>query len=142
MPVVRNLVVDSSVMVKWLNVRDELWLKEAKQLIEDCEKGKVILYAPELAVYEVGNALVYKGLELWELEESLERLYIMPVKWLKTGVEEAKRIGAVALEQRMTFYDATFVGLAVKLGATLVTDNPKHQGKFEGVKVVALKDYK
>ena len=44
-------------------------------------------------------------------------------------------------ELNITFYDASFLSVAEQLGATLVTDNVKHQGKSTKVKVIPLKDY-
>ena len=42
----------------------------------------------------------------------------------------------------MTYYDASFIALAKQEDAILVTDNPKHQTKISGVKVVPLGEYK
>ena len=64
-----------------------------------------------------------------------------PVKLVKLEEDEAKNIMDVKTHSRIAYYDSAFVSLANKLGATLVTANPKHQKKFSGVKVIALKDY-
>lgn len=140
-PLIKKLIVDSSVIVKWLNTTDELLVSEAAKLVTDCQNGKVELFSPELAKYEVGNALVYKRLADWELNECLGRLFDMPVKFLRTGVKDEKMIGDISLKLKITFYDAAFMALAQKLKVPLVTANPKHHKSFPGVKVVDLKNY-
>ena len=55
---VRNIIVDSSVVVKWLSADNEKYLSQADKLLFEVEKEKVRLYAPELAKYEVTNALL------------------------------------------------------------------------------------
>jgi len=55
---VRNIIVDSSVVVKWLSADNEEYLTQADKLLFEVEKEKVRLYAPELAKYEVTNALL------------------------------------------------------------------------------------
>lgn len=137
-----KVVVDSSVIVKWVNSQDEAYLDQADTLLEDCRNGKVQLLAPELAKYEVGNVLWKKGLALPAAQASLGTIYAGPVEFIKQDKSQAMRTMEIATRTRMTFYDATFVALTEKQGATLVTDNPKHQKKFVGVKVVSLKDYR
>lgn len=48
----------------------------------------------------------------------------------------------IATEMKITYYDAVFVALAEKLGATLVTASPKHHVKNRRVRVVPLDSYK
>lgn len=141
MTVKGKVVVDSSVIVKWVNSQDEAYLDQADRLFEDCKNGKVQLLAPELAKYEVGNVLWKKGLALPAAQVSLGTIYAGPVEFFKQDKSQAMRTMEIATKTSMTFYDATFVALAEQQGATLVTDNPKHQKKFAGVSVVPLKDY-
>lgn len=136
------LVIDSSVVVKWLNQKDEDNLNEADKIFSDGRSGKVDLVLPELVKYEVGNALLFKGIDLPEAKLSLSALYTIPISFFSMDFELAARTLEIALEAKITYYDATFVALVEKLDATLITDNPKHQAKIKGVKVQALRDYK
>lgn len=136
-----KLVVDSSVIVKWVNSQDEQFLKQADALISDSRNGKVVLFAPELVKYEVGNALWKKGLSTPQAKASLETIYSSPVEFIKQNESQAMRTMEMALETGMTFYDASFVSLAEAMGATLVTDNPKHQKRVRGIKIIEIKDY-
>jgi len=136
-----KLVVDSSVMVKWVNSQEEKYLDQADKLAADCQKGKVRLLAPELAKYEVGNAIWKKGLELPMAKASLATIYAGPVEFVRQDESQAMRTMAIALDQKITFYDASFLSLAENVKAILVTANPKHQKTLSGVKVINLKDY-
>jgi len=135
------LVVDSSVIVKWLNRDDEANLAQSDRVFSAGRSGRVELVTPELAKYETGNALLNKGLDLPAAIASLSVIYTIPMSFLTIDSELAGRTLEIATQSKMSYYDATFVALAKKLDATLVTDNPKHQAKVKGVKVVALKDY-
>lgn len=136
-----KLVVDSSVMVKWVNSQEEDYLEQADKLSNDCKQGKVKLLAPELAKYEVGNVLWKKGLDLPKSKASLTTIYASPVEFIKQNEPQAMRAMEIALDKKITFYDASFLSLAESVGATLITANPKHHKSFPGVKVVDLKNY-
>lgn len=139
---VKKLVIDSSVGVKWLSSQGEKYLKQADKILQDCEKKKVTLYAPELTKYEIGNALRYKGLDESFARICLSTLYSLPITFVSLEETDALEALKIAQKENITYYDAVFVNLAEKIGATLVTDNPKHQNKKGGVKVVSLKDFK
>ncbi len=47
----KKIVVDTSVLVKWLNHNDEPFVDHADALLRDAYERKVILFAPELAKY-------------------------------------------------------------------------------------------
>ncbi len=67
------------------------------------------------------------------------------IKWLNQHNEkliiEAESTYKIGQELNITYYDASFLSVAQQLGASLVTDNIKHQGKSTKVKVIPLKDY-
>lgn len=139
----RLVVIDSSVCVKWLNRKEEVLLTQADKVLKDVEDGKVYLFMPELAKYEVGNALLNKGPELPFINLALEKFYAIPIQFVVEDLELAELTMKIAHESKITYYDASFISLAKKLQADLVTDNPKHQkGKVNGVKVVSLKNYR
>ena len=139
---VRNIVVDSSVIVKWLSADNEKYLSQADKLLFEVEKEKVRLYAPELAKYEVTNALL-KGKKLPKTvgEEALSVLYSLPIQYILETLELAQIAYGIGKELNITYYDASFMALAYSLNAVLVTDNIKHQKQTKNVKVVNLKDY-
>ncbi len=137
----KPVVVDSSVTVKWINQIDESLLDKADKLLSDAQEGSVNLLSPELSKYEVGNALLKKGLDLPKAYESLGTIYQLPLTFIPESEELAKQTYKMAQENGITYYDASFIALAEENNATLVTDNIKHQGKSSEIKAVSLKDY-
>lgn len=135
------LVVDTSVMVKWINRQDEEDVEKADQIRHDAHLGKVVLIAPELAKYEIGNALLYKDVTLPISKLSLVTIYSLPIDFQPLNQNEAIKILEIAAENKITYYDASFIQLAKEKNATLITANPKHQRQFAGVKVIDLKNY-
>ena len=72
---------------------------------------------------------------------SLATLYFLPIEFVPLSEKEATESLDIACKSNITYYDAVFVGLAERIGATLVTDNPKHQKVSGKVKVIQLKNY-
>lgn len=144
----KKLVLDSSVIVKFVNQDNESRLEKADQILRDVQSGKVSLVSPELAKYEVGNALVKKGLKPGQAFQSLGTVSSLPIQFVPETLEMARETYQMAHEVRsssnkkFTYYDAAFAALAKQEGAALITDNPKHQSKIGGVKVVPLEKYK
>lgn len=137
------VVVDSSVIVKWLNITDEKNITEANNLLLDALDNKVVLLAPELAKYEVGNVLLKgKKLTKQEAKVSLKTLHALPITFVTETEELAPETYLQAFTHTITYYDAAFISLAKQYNATLVTDNIKHQGKSHAINTIALKDYK
>lgn len=143
-----KIVPDSSVIVKWVNRDNELNLDKADKLLSDVQADKVELIAPELAKYEIGNALLKKGLGGAQSFQSLGTAYSLPVRFITETEELANQTYQMAYKARQgnvsnfTYYDASFAALAKQEEAVLVTDNPKHQAKIAGIKVIPLSEYK
>ena len=139
-----KLVLDSSVLVKWVTSNNEELVKEARDILRFTQKQKVKIFVPELTKFEVGNALWKKDIVYSEAAFDLELFYHFPIEFVSWNKELAKRTLAIAIHEKITYYDASFIALAEDLKATLVTDNPKHQKKSlaSKIKVVALKEYK
>lgn len=138
---IKLLVVDTSVMVKWTNSQNEDNLNQAYKILIDVEKGNVELLSPELAKYEIGNALLNKGAPLPETRLSQTMIYSLPITFVSMNQENAAETMEIARENKITYYDASFVSLAKEKNATLVTANPKHQKRFPEIKVIDLRDY-
>ncbi|OGM77611.1 hypothetical protein A2188_02995 [Candidatus Woesebacteria bacterium RIFOXYA1_FULL_43_9] len=137
----QKIVVDSSVIVKWLNTTGEQDVQQARKLLKDFEEEKVELFTPDLAKYEVGNALLFKKMDVIFVKIALDAFASIPLRFIPADKEDLKEICEIAKLQKTTFYDASFIQPAIKLKATLVTANPKHQ-KIKGVKVISLADYR
>lgn len=135
------LVIDTSVMVKWANSQDEEDLDQANRILEDIHDNKVKLLSTELAKYEIGNALLYKNMELPQTKAALGVIYALPIDFVPLSKEAAEETLTIAKSHKITYYDAAFISLAKDKNATLVTANPKHQRPLPGLKVTNLRDY-
>ena len=138
----KAVVVDSSVMVKWVNSQNEDLLNQAGQILKDTERGKIELLAPELAKYEIGNALLYKDMPLSATKQSLGTIYSIPIDFYPLDQRSAANTLEIAKENKITFYDACFIQLAKERNAILVTANPKHHQQYKNKKVTNLNDYR
>ena len=136
-------VIDSSVIVKWLHQENEQFIDQADAIINKARKNQIELLAPELAKYEVGNALlVKKKLMPTQAKISLASLYSLPIQFVHESEDIANETYKIAYRNSITYYDASFIALAIAENAILVTDNIKHQGKISEINVIPLAKYK
>lgn len=138
----KTVVVDTSVIIKWLNKDNELHTEKADTLLKDVKNGQTELIAPELAKYELGNVLL-KGKRLTPHEAylSLRTAYSLPITFISESEDLAKETYAIASSNGITYYDASFMAVAKQYKATLVTENVKHQGKSKNINVKSLAAY-
>ena len=138
----KKTVVDSSVIIKWLNTDNEQSLEQSDKLLQKARNGEIELVAPELAKYEVGNVLL-KGKQLTPAQAkiSLGTVYTLPITYVADSQELSEETYSLAHNLGITYYDASFMSLAKQHDAVLVTENIKHQAKSERIKVTSIKDY-
>lgn len=117
-----KIVVDSSVLIKWIKTRDEDLVKEARRLLDEVERTALEVHVPALLLYEVGNILLLKTrLDPAELDEALEHLETLPFVIAPPAAPLLKRAARLGRDLELTFYDASFVALAVELDCPYVT---------------------
>ncbi len=113
-----ELVVDASVVIKWLVDEDDSEI--ARQLLVDDHA----LHAPMLMAVEVGNALVNKVrrglLSPEDASMRASRILDLSVNWTEdvSISEDAVRI---ALELNRGVYDCLYLALAHRVGGLFVT---------------------
>jgi predicted nucleic acid-binding protein len=116
------LVVDTSVLVKWIRSEGEELLVEARALRSRVDQTGAQLYAPALLVYELGNILIRKTvLPPEDIADVLDKAVHSRLVLVPPGQELASRAARVARQYDVTFYDAAFVALAELLHCPLVT---------------------
>ncbi len=135
-------IVDSSVIVKWISSEGEALLKQSDLLLKRSQQQSFSLLAPELAKYEVGNAILRKTFLLPQKISCLENFATLPIHYVPLSSKNAIQTLEIAQYYKITFYDAVFIVLAIQSSCPLITDNPKHQKKVKEVKVIPLKDYR
>jgi predicted nucleic acid-binding protein len=55
-----KIVVDTSVLIKWIKTKDEELLAEAGRLLRQVESKPLAVHVPALLLYEIGNILLLK----------------------------------------------------------------------------------
>ena len=120
----RQYVVDASVILKWvLGDEREPDHEKAMNLLNAWVEGGVELSAPTLWQYEVGNFL---GRELPdEAAVKLDLLFNLNIRNVDLTDGIFRRCFKWMSEKRVTFYDVSYLAIAVENQATLITADEK-----------------
>lgn len=117
-----KIVVDSSVLIKWIKTRDEELVKEARRLLTEVETRPLEVHVPALLLYEVGNILLLKtGLKGAALDDAVTHLEALPFIVAPPATPLLQRAARLGRELALTFYDASFLALAVELDCPYIT---------------------
>jgi len=134
----RRFVVDASVAVKWFSLEAES--RAARVLLKRGELGEIRLFAPDLLLYEAGNALGKgKGLGAQDITEALETLLSSSIEFLRLNRKIVKYAADFMETYGLTFYDASYAALSYELEAPLISANPKDHKKVREITVKTLK---
>lgn len=117
-----KIVVDSSVLIKWFKSRNEDLLAEAHALLDEVELRPLEVHVPALLLYEIGNVLLVKTrLEPAALKNAIDRLEALPLSVAPPATPLLKRAARLGRDLDLTFYDASFLALAVELDSPFIT---------------------
>jgi predicted nucleic acid-binding protein len=117
-----NLVVDSSVVTKFLTV--EPYSTEARRVLADYQAGNLTLLAPDLINAEVGNIIwkkhVLQGLDVADAQLLLDTFRTLAIPLTPTAalLDSAYRLAVI---HRRTVYDMLYVALSISAGCQFVT---------------------
>ncbi|MDP2402081.1 MAG: type II toxin-antitoxin system VapC family toxin [Actinomycetota bacterium] len=117
------MVVDASVAVKWFKPEGEQHLAEALALLESHRDQSIVLAAPVHLRLEVLNALWSHGLDAQRLTAIARNLEDFDLTWFDIDATLAAHACELAVEHRLTLYDAAYAALALHLDAELVTED-------------------
>jgi predicted nucleic acid-binding protein len=121
-----NLVVDSSVAVKWFVV--EPYTAEAQRILDDYQNGVVSFLAPDLINAEFGNIIwkkhLFQGLDAGDAQNIIDafRALQFTITPTATLLEEAYKI---AVAHRRTVYDSLYLVLSLRENCQFVTADEK-----------------
>jgi predicted nucleic acid-binding protein len=120
-------VVDTSVAFKWSRQEgEEEYISQALAVLNDHLAGRLELHAPDLLIYELGNILsVKKALASEQSAAILRNILLLGLTVHPIDVSLAEEAFNIALQYRITFYDASFLALSRLLGCPLVTADDK-----------------
>jgi predicted nucleic acid-binding protein len=122
----REIVLDSSVVVKWFST--ETKSNEALKLLDNYAQGTVELAASEILICEVGNALRYKpDYDIQKWKTALVQLFNLHMNITFLNEDVATRTGEIAYEGKVTFYDALPVAIAEHKKTICITADEETQ---------------
>lgn len=132
------IVVDASVVIKWLRVETDRDKAKEIQKAHLSKKNQIII--PRLLIYEVANALATKyPMTKKEIKESLG--YIYKCDLVIHQEEEVDMVYAAVLARKYstTVYDMLYAVIAKKHKTILVTADERfiQKTKFSYVKLLA-----
>ena len=109
-----KILFDSSAIINLCSKR------ETNKLLENCTLN--------LAFYEVGNAIwkqacLHKTLTIDEGNIALDALIEVLKRMRKIPIEDPLGTLKIAVEERLTYYDAAYLNVAIKNDKTLVTND-------------------
>jgi len=123
-----EIVVDSSVVVKWFSVEEDT--EKALSLKDQHVKGTRTLSVCDLLYFEVANALRFKRtFDETSLGEAMNRLFALH---LQRGAVDPNLLGHaanIAYKSGVTIYDAVPVALAKMRGIQCITSDVETQYK-------------
>jgi predicted nucleic acid-binding protein len=122
----REVVLDSSVVVKWFS--REAKSVEALNLMDSYVQGSVELVVSEILFCEVGNALRYKpDYDAEKLKNAIVQLFNLRTKVTHMTEGLMIRAGEIAYEGKVTLYDALPVAMAEHRKTVCITADEETQ---------------
>ncbi len=138
----KKIVVDSTIIIKWLNRHNELNIDQADKILGDVYAGKITLFAPELAKDEIGKILLQgKRLSQSESKTPLSLLFDLPIQFMTQSQKLSKESFAIAQAYGISYNESVFLALSEQESAIYVTDSVNKQALATGAKILTLRDY-
>jgi predicted nucleic acid-binding protein len=116
----REALLDTSVAVKWFVPEEDS--EKALSLRRAQEDRELQLYAPEVLLMELANALRYSSeFSAGEIIEALETLFELNILLMPFSLDALNLAVTLSMEHDLAVYDAYFLALAQALEIPLIT---------------------
>lgn len=136
------VIVDASVVFKWLANEDPLTTSKAREMLESLLLDAEEALAPDILLYEIGNILAYKTkLEEKDIQVAWKRFTGYPVKFLYPDSNFINKCLKFSKKYAVTIYDASYIILAEERGCLFFTTDQKLIDKINLPFVKYLGDY-
>lgn len=136
-------VLDTSVVLQWFEQTDEIHIKEAKQIFDDLNLGKINVIIPDLLLIEILNVLLIgKKCPLENANLAIRKLFNLPLNILVISLPVLEESAKLMRQHNLASYDAYFLALAQYEDCKLISDDQKAHGQITDGSVLMLKDYK
>lgn len=118
----RSLVIDASVVIKWIIRKDEKGVTQARKIYDLLAQKQLDLYAPVFLLIEVTNILFKKKkLKSEKVILAYDWLRKCGIKFINPSLRELREYIEVSVNKGFTIYDGQYVGLSRRLGYELLT---------------------
>jgi len=140
-----RVVVDACVVAKWI-IPGEPWESNAEKLKEKLISGEVTAYAPELLLYEITSTIlksvVAQKLNLEDGIRALEAIGQLDINVETINWEDSQKILLIATKSDLTIYDSSYIYIAQKFKAKLITADEELKEKSKNITAsMLLKDF-
>lgn len=122
-------VLDASVIAKWFLEEEysDLALSIRKRFVD----GDIDLAVPDLILYELANALRYKGFSASDVKKAIRTLFWMKLRIITPTRDVIEAAVDLAFKYDISFYDSYYLALADALGYMLITVDTKLYNKIK-----------
>ncbi len=122
-------MLDASVIIKWYT--EENLSPIAREIRDLYINGQILIIVPTLLEYEVLNGLKYTGqFTLEELNTVGSSLENYGFKLNKMEGKYRQKMTEIAMNHRISIYDAAYIALAIEDKCKLITADEKIQKKL------------
>jgi len=138
-----TFVVDTSVIVKWYNQKNESRTEQAFQILLDLKAEKIGIIVSDIAAVELLNVLVTsKSLPVNKVKTIIKHFFSLPIVIKEPSQTILERTADIMEKYQIAAYDGLFVATAKDADCQLISDDTKAHGKITDGTVIMLKDYK
>lgn len=120
------VVVDTSILIKWFHAEGEDEVAESRAVLEAHREEVITAHILDLTIYELGNILV-RALR-WQADDvadQLDDVLMLCGPGLVLAPPWRRDAASLAVEHRLSFYDAAFAAAARALDAPLLSADHK-----------------
>lgn len=131
------MVIDASVILKWFIQENDS--NKAAEIKKAHTIGSSCIAIPDLALYEIGNALRYK-LEFsnHEVASCITEIYDLGIDIIGPNMEMLAEVTEISRRYDITFYDAVYIALSKELGLNFITADSRLFHKTKTLHFVKL----
>lgn len=120
------MVLDASIIVKWVKSADEEKVGEARLYFEQLRRKEIEITVPDLIFYELANLASRQSDEAQKIYlELINNLFNSDIKIVPPDQELIREAVNIAYSFKVSAYDAAYLALASRFQTKLVTADSK-----------------
>ncbi|MEM2894226.1 MAG: type II toxin-antitoxin system VapC family toxin [Candidatus Bathyarchaeia archaeon] len=132
-----DLVLDASVIVKWFSIEEDSDI--AVEIRDKHVEGVLSIVSPDLALYEVVNALRYNpAFNTEDLKRAVSNLMDIGVDFITPNREILEKSVENALLYDLSVYDSYYLSLAQIMGLKIITADEKFFERAKETGIIKL----